>query len=395
MINHCCFGIVVLVLIVFMYKVCNRSSVSLDTPVRYGKISDYKDITYDINTCVSFVGKNRMYHCETVSFNNTSGDMYGFCEDGWIRKLDKPYTGTPINYIHVGPVPIAGKIVGDKIVFLDAIKGVAVTNLDRTFRILSNMVDDAHTRGDIESIGFADDLDIATDGKIYFSDAAPHLPPMYGADIKVNLVHDAGGNFLDGKHKGRVLVYDPLTKKTTTLFSGLWFANGVALSKDQNKLYVAELYRNQLWEYDLKTKEASVVIKSFPGHLDSISLGIEDEDVLWVSTPVITSPLHETIANSRLLRIIFTFIPFSLLPKNNFNALIKVNIKNKNIIGIYLSNSKKKSKERNVLCQTSPTEYEGKVYLGNLCMKNIPVVDTKKCKKYKFNENVEKHQAEN
>ncbi|MNE78580.1 Strictosidine synthase [compost metagenome] len=47
------------------------------------------------------------------------------------------------------------------------------------------------------------------------------------------------------KPHGRLLKYDPMTKKTTVLLEGLNFANEVALSADEDFVLVAESYHYQ------------------------------------------------------------------------------------------------------------------------------------------------------
>lgn len=75
----------------------------------------------------------------------------------------------------------------------------------------------------------ADAVDIAENGMIYFSDAS------YKYNFK-DYIYD----FLEGRPYGRLLSYDPLTKQTKTLLRDLYFANGVAVSPDQNFVIICE-----------------------------------------------------------------------------------------------------------------------------------------------------------
>ena len=45
---------------------------------------------------------------------------------------------------------------------------------------------------------------------------------------------------LEGEATGRLLRYDPTTKSTSVVVTGLTFANGVQISKDETFLLVAE-----------------------------------------------------------------------------------------------------------------------------------------------------------
>ena len=67
---------------------------------------------------------------------------------------------------------------------------------------------------------FTDNLDLARDGTVYFSDASSR----YGqADYMLDL--------LEARPHGRLLRYDPASRRTTVLLRDLYFANGVALSR--------------------------------------------------------------------------------------------------------------------------------------------------------------------
>lgn len=45
---------------------------------------------------------------------------------------------------------------------------------------------------------------------------------------------------VQGKASGRLLSYNPATRKTHVVTDGLWFANGVTLSKDESFVAVVE-----------------------------------------------------------------------------------------------------------------------------------------------------------
>lgn len=59
-----------------------------------------------------------------------------------------------------------------------------------------------------------------------------------------------------GQLTGRLIVYDPKTGLATTLMSGLFFANGVALAPDDSFVLVAETYWGRIQRYWLKGEKA-------------------------------------------------------------------------------------------------------------------------------------------
>ena len=74
-----------------------------------------------------------------------------------------------------------------------------------------------------------DAVDIAEDGTIYFTDAS----------YKYSL-HEFLWDILEGNPYGRAMSYDPVTKETKVLAHDLYFANGIAVSPDQQYVVFCE-----------------------------------------------------------------------------------------------------------------------------------------------------------
>jgi len=83
-------------------------------------------------------------------------------------------------------------------------------------------------------VNLADDIDIDKAGTIYFSDAS------LNADFNNPFPE------LMGDPTGRVIKFDPKTKKTEILMDGISFANGVQLSKKEDFLVVCETGRSRV-----------------------------------------------------------------------------------------------------------------------------------------------------
>lgn len=78
----------------------------------------------------------------------------------------------------------------------------------------------------------ADAVVEASDGSVYFSDASTKFEnDKWVLDL------------LEAKPYGRLLKYDPITRKTTVLLDGLWFANGVALSPREDYIVICETWK--------------------------------------------------------------------------------------------------------------------------------------------------------
>ena len=107
------------------------------------------------------------------------------------------------------------------------------------------------------------DLDIADDGTIYFTDAS----------YKFRLT-DLKADLLEHGPNGRFLAYDPDTKQTRVIARDLYFANGVAISPDQSFALVNETgaYRvTRVWLKGEKQGRTETFIDNLPGFPDGIS----------------------------------------------------------------------------------------------------------------------------
>ncbi|WP_420343862.1 ABC transporter permease [Paenirhodobacter sp.] len=132
-----------------------------------------------------------------------------------------------------------------------------VTRLSaETRRTLTSVQDDARLRD-------PNDLDIAPDGKIYFTDSTKR----YDA-------HEWALDSIENRGTGRLLVYDPATGSTKTLLEGYRYTNGVCIAHDGKSLFFAESWACRIHRYWLegpKAGTAECVIKDMPGYTDNIN----------------------------------------------------------------------------------------------------------------------------
>jgi sugar lactone lactonase YvrE len=123
-------------------------------------------------------------------------------------------------------------------------------------------------------IRFADDVTVAQDGKVYFTDASL-ISPWLDQNRHHNAMLASYLDLFTGSGTGRVLVYDPLTRSTKTLLNEIKFANGIALSRDEDSLLVAETFGLQilrLWIAGPRNGTVDSLTASLPGVPDGISL---------------------------------------------------------------------------------------------------------------------------
>lgn len=154
------------------------------------------------------------------------------------------------------------------LIVADAYKGLLSIDAKGAIKVLT-------TEADGLPFAFTDDLDIARDGTIYFSDASSRFEqPDYLLDL------------LEARPHGRLLAYDPATGDTRVLLKDLYFANGVALSADEDFVLVNETYRYRITRYWLKGDKAGshdIFIDNLPGLPDNLQG--DRKGTFWVALP--------------------------------------------------------------------------------------------------------------
>ena len=196
--------------------------------------------------------------------------IYAGLDDGRIIRLQADGTRPEVfSNTHGRPLGLVFDPSGNLIV-ADAIKGLLSIARDGSLTVLT-------TEADGVPFACTNDLDVAKDGTIYFTDASSKFPlTNYKADL------------LEHRGNGRLLVYDPRTKTTRTLLRDLCFANGVAVSPDQSFLLVVETgaYRvHRVWLAGPKQGQSEVFIDNLPGFPDGISSNGRDKFWLALVTP--------------------------------------------------------------------------------------------------------------
>jgi ribose transport system permease protein len=170
-------------------------------------------------------------------------------------------------YAHVGGRPLGMAFDRDGGLVV-CIGGMGLYRVDKernvkkltaeTNRTTFSIIDDSRMR-------LADDLDIAPDGKIYFSEATVR----YGFE---EWVVDA----LEGRGNGRIIRYDPASGATRTLLRNLLFANGMCMAHDGKSVLFAETWGcsvSRYWLEGPKAGKSEIVIPDLPGNPDNINRG--------------------------------------------------------------------------------------------------------------------------
>ena len=187
---------------------------------------------------------------------DAQGRIYAGFEDGRIIQL-QPDGTQPHVFANTQGRPLG--LVFDRsgnLIVADAIKGLLSVNPSGEIKVLA-------TEANGVKFGCLNDLDVAADGTIYFTEASNKYP-----------MSEFRSDVLEHQPNGRLLAFDPATQKPRTVLGGLHFANGVAVSSDQSFVLVVETgeYRiRRVWLKEPKEGMVDTFIDNLPGFPDGIS----------------------------------------------------------------------------------------------------------------------------
>lgn len=272
------------------------------------------------------------------------GRVYTGFIDGRLVAID-PQTGATEVLENTGGRPLGVQFGPDgRLYIADAIQGLMVRHADGELEILTQTY-----KG--QRLGFVDDLDIDSQGRVYFSDASS----KFG-------VHEVMDDFLEHRGNGALLRFDPDTGETEQLLDGLYFANGVALGPDEAYVLVNETARYRVMRYWLKGDKAgqsAPFIENLPGFPDNITFNGKDR--FWLALYGPRSPDLDKLLPKPGLRKVVYRLPQWLQPAPARQTLIL----GLNLDGEVNANLQSHA-EQAYAPVTSVREHQGRLYLGSL-----------------------------
>lgn len=158
-----------------------------------------------------------------------------------------------------------------------------------------------------------DDLAIAQDGEVFFTDASARRSLSSFTD-----------DLLEHQTTGRVLAYEPTTQKVHRMAEGFNFANGIALGPDETFLVVSETGAYRLWRVWLKGPKAGrkeVFSDSLPGFPDNIRYS-PSRHVFWVAIGSRRKPELDALAAWPMVRKLVSRLPPAFRPGPERHAFV-------------------------------------------------------------------------
>lgn len=198
-----------------------------------------------------------------------------------VRFAAPDYTTSEV-FAHIGGHPLGMAIDGDQnIVVCVGGMGLYKVAPDRT---VSKMTDETNRSRfsiiDDSRLRLADDLDIAPDGRVFFSEATIRYE-MTSWPI------DA----LESRGNGRIVCFDPHTSRTQTVLRNLVFPNGICVEHSGQSLLFAESWAcrvSRYWFAGPRIGEVERLIEDLPGYPDNINRASDGN--YWVALLGMRSP---------------------------------------------------------------------------------------------------------
>lgn len=216
------------------------------------------------------VGDGKLSGPEDIAYDPKSGLIYTGCADGWVKRVsvnESASDSSVENWVNTGGRPL-GLVVGfhNEVIVADPEKGLLKVTEDGKVELLTD---------EAEGVKFklTEGVDIARDGMIYFTDAS------YKYRLK-DFIWDA----LEGRPHGRLLRFHPVTKQTDVLVRDLYFANGVAVSPDQEFVVFCETLMSRCKKHYISGERKGSVdkfIDGLPGLPDNVRY--DGEGHFWIA----------------------------------------------------------------------------------------------------------------
>jgi ribose transport system permease protein len=211
-------------------------------PIGLGAIDGPEDVILDAD--------------DNIYAGNRTGDIVRFFAPDYVRQEV---------YVHIGGRPLGMAISRDGSL-LCCVGGMGLYRVtrdreiqkltDETNRSWFSIIDDSRLR-------LADDLDIAPDGRVFFSEAT----------IRYEM-HDWPVDCLESRGNGRIICFDPRTGVTRTVLKNLVFPNGICTTHDGMSFLFAETWGcrvSRYWFDGPKAGTVERVIPDLPGYPDNIN----------------------------------------------------------------------------------------------------------------------------
>ncbi len=237
---------------------------------------------------------------------DAQGAIYVGYADGRLVRFDST-GGNPQVIVNTGGRPLGLDFDAQgNLIVADAVRGLLSVAPDGQLKVLA-------TEAEGVPFKFTDDVEVAGDGMIYFSDASSKFGPKLHA---MDDILEHGGH-------GRLLRYDPGSGKTTVLLAGLQFGNGVALAPDDSFVLINQTGSYNILRYWLKGRKTGsfdMFFDNLPGIPDGITG--DERGIFWLAVFTPRNKELDAMADKPWLRKLAFRLPMALQPRPVHHAFV-------------------------------------------------------------------------
>lgn len=231
-----------------------------------------------------FIGQGKLDGPQDLIFDSKD-NLYAVCQGGDVVRLTPPHYGEPETFAHIGGRPLGIAVdANDTLYVCSSGMGLYAIDQDRTVRKLSDSAPRSlFAIRDDSRIRIAQALDVAPDGRIFFSEPTARFD-----------AHDWAADSLEMRGNGRLLVYDPRTNKTGVALTNLIFPGGVCVEANGSSLLVAETWACRViryWFDGPRKGKSERVVENLPAFVGNISRSSDGR--YWLAMLGLRSPLHD------------------------------------------------------------------------------------------------------
>ncbi len=222
------------------------------------------------------------------------------------------------------------------------------------------------TNGEVSSITrgigdtdflFTNNATVADDGTIYFSDTSTRWT-----------IHEYISDLLEGQPTGRIFKVSP-DGSLLLVIDGLQFANGLALDRAQDSLFIAETGKYRVHRHWLRGERAGdtdLFLDNLPGFPDNLTFA---DGILWVAFASPRQGIVDLMLPRPWMRRLSNRMPDALKPKPARHGMI-IGYDNEGHIVYNLQDSSGR-----VAITTSARVHDGRLFIGSLSEPHLAVYE--------------------
>ena len=228
------------------------------------------------------------------------GLVYTGLDDGSIIRFSPANGSTIETVVNTGGRPLGLEFDNNRLYIADAFKGLLYIE-DATAKT-GHQIKVAVDEFEGKKMIFVDDLAIASDGTVWFTDASTRFD-----------LHSIITDYFESLPTGRLFAWDPDSGETSLHVDELGFANGVTLGPDEAYLLVNETMRYRITRYWLTGENAGktdIFIDNLPGFPDNLSYN--GEGLFWVAMIYPRDQMVDSILPRPFLRKVILRLPEAL-----------------------------------------------------------------------------------